>query len=209
MPTLDITKKIRWGTGSRSESLDARSRLLDAARTCYARNGIAKTSMADIAAEAQVTRRTVYRYFSSYEDILKAVVRRETDAFWHTMHYELRGIDNFGDYAVEALLYVLRSAPNTPTHDFLFNQSVLTLVNDTYLNNRAYLIDLAEIWRPIYNQLKPRSNIDQNLDLLMFSELFNRLAISYLAAPSPMFRTEDDLRRLFQNTLKPLLGGRA
>jgi len=204
--TLEITKKIRWGTGSRSESLDARSRLLNAARDCYARLGISKTSMADIAEQAQVTRRTVYRYFSSYEDILRAVVRRETDVFWRTLHEELRGIDNFGDYVVEALLYVIRHASDTPTHDYLFNESILPIVNDTYLSDRAYLIDLAEIWRPVYERLKANSNVDQHVDLLMFSEIFNRLAISYLAAPSPVFRTEEELRELFQTTLKPFLG---
>lgn len=209
MLTFDQPKKIRWGTGSRSESLDARSRLLDAARECYARAGIAKTSMADIAAQAQVTRRTVYRYFSSYEEVLKAVVRRETDAFWQTLHHELKGIDNFGDYVVEALLYTLKHAPHAPAHDFLFNQNILPIVHDTYLKDRTYLIELAELWRPVYERLKPDSDVDQDLDLLMFSEMFNRLAISYLAAPSPLYTSEDELRRLFQAMLKPLLGGRA
>jgi len=207
MSTLDITKRIRWGTGSRSESLDARSRLLEAARICYARSGIAKTSMADIAAQAQVTRRTVYRYFSSYEDILKAVVRRETELFWHGLHAELKGITDFGDYVVEALLHILKRAPNTPTHDFLFDQNVLPLANKTYLDS-SYLNELAELWRPVYEALKEHSDIDQQLDLLMFSELFNRLAISYLAAPSPLFRSEQELRHLFGSMLKPLLGRR-
>ncbi len=60
------------GLPSPASDTEARSRLLDAARRCFERFGTEKTSITDIAAEAGVTRRTVYRYFDSSDELLRA-----------------------------------------------------------------------------------------------------------------------------------------
>jgi len=51
----------------------ARLAILEAAQSCFARYGFFKTTILDIAAQAKVTRRTVYRYYPTKEDILAAV----------------------------------------------------------------------------------------------------------------------------------------
>lgn len=49
--------------------------ILHAARVMFARYGYAKTTMADIAAEAGVARQTVYNAYARKDDILRAAVR--------------------------------------------------------------------------------------------------------------------------------------
>ena len=51
--------------------------VLDVAAGLFARYGFRKTSVADIIREAGVARATVYKYFSTKEDIFHAVIRRE------------------------------------------------------------------------------------------------------------------------------------
>ena len=51
--------------------------VLDVAAGLFARYGFRKTSVADIIREAGVARATVYKYFSTKEDIFHAVNRRE------------------------------------------------------------------------------------------------------------------------------------
>lgn len=58
---------------------DTTQTILAAAATMFARYGYTKTTMADIATEAGVARQTVYNAFPSKEEILRAVVRRESD----------------------------------------------------------------------------------------------------------------------------------
>ena len=49
------------------------SRVLDAALTCVARVGLAKTTLDDVAREAGCARATVYRCFSGKQQLLAAL----------------------------------------------------------------------------------------------------------------------------------------
>jgi TetR/AcrR family transcriptional regulator, transcriptional repressor for nem operon len=53
-----------------------RDELLDAAQRLFTRDGLAQTSVADIAAEAGVAKGSVYRYFDSKEALLSALKDR-------------------------------------------------------------------------------------------------------------------------------------
>ena len=53
------------------------ARLLDAACTCIARVGVAKTTLDDVAREAGCSRATLYRYFPGKQQLLGALVARE------------------------------------------------------------------------------------------------------------------------------------
>lgn len=57
-----------------SEHLEARRRqILDAARTCFVRNGFHMTSMQDVLREADLSMGAVYRYFASKEELIHAI----------------------------------------------------------------------------------------------------------------------------------------
>ncbi len=191
---------LRWGLDATIESLSARERLLNAARACYEHKGIAKTTMEDIAREAGVTRRTVYRHFGSHSEVLSGVVQREANRFWAELQQHLPPVESFQAFILEALIYTLKHAPQTPTHSFLFNQNILPLVNEMYLNSRGFIEQRVEILRPVYERFNPGGE----LDLVMVTEWLDRIMVSYLATPSPFFRSEDELRKLFRTMLLPV-----
>ena len=56
------------------EAPDRRTRILEGARCAFLRFGFKRTSLADIAETAGVSRTALYHYFSSKEDVLRAVV---------------------------------------------------------------------------------------------------------------------------------------
>jgi AcrR family transcriptional regulator len=56
------------------DARDRRSRILDGARAAFLRFGFERSSMADIAAGAGVSRTALYHYFPGKEDVLRAVV---------------------------------------------------------------------------------------------------------------------------------------
>jgi TetR/AcrR family transcriptional regulator, transcriptional repressor of aconitase len=61
--------------------LDARrQQIVDAARACFARQGFARTSMADIVGESGLSNGAIYRYFTSKDEIVVAVCEQGTEA---------------------------------------------------------------------------------------------------------------------------------
>lgn len=62
------------------QHLDARRRqILDGAARCFARNGFHATSMQDVLREADLSAGAVYRYFSSKEELIAAIVTEVLD----------------------------------------------------------------------------------------------------------------------------------
>jgi AcrR family transcriptional regulator len=60
----------------RKKQDDTRRRIIDAAYECIWRSGFARTSVDSIAARAGVTKRTLYGYFRSKDDLLAEVLLR-------------------------------------------------------------------------------------------------------------------------------------
>ncbi len=56
-----------------------REKLIEVARQLFARQGLAHTTMNDIAAASEKGRRTIYTYFKSKREIYNAVIERESD----------------------------------------------------------------------------------------------------------------------------------
>jgi len=73
-----------------------RARILDASFACAGRFGLVRTTMADVAREARLSRQTVYRYFPSKHDLFMALVIREEEVLMTSVraaiepHRELR-----------------------------------------------------------------------------------------------------------------------
>jgi len=59
-----------------------KSNLIDVARQLFAKQGVENTTMNDIAKASQRGRRTLYTYFSSKQDIYKAVIESELSGLY-------------------------------------------------------------------------------------------------------------------------------
>ncbi|MBR2638664.1 MAG: TetR/AcrR family transcriptional regulator [Bacteroidaceae bacterium] len=60
-------------------TIDTREQLIRVARRLFAQKGIENITMSDIAAEAKRSRRTVYTYFKSKEELLEASIEMEVN----------------------------------------------------------------------------------------------------------------------------------
>jgi len=69
-------------SGRRLAPQQRRELIIDAARTVIAGRGLARTSLRDIAAAAEVSMGTVSYHFSGIDEILGAVVIRESEEFY-------------------------------------------------------------------------------------------------------------------------------
>ena len=82
-----------------------RERIIDAAEVCFARFGVAKTTVEDIAAEARLSRATVYRSVTGGRDeLILAVVLRDLRRFLDRLAERLRAQRSVRDAVVEGTL---------------------------------------------------------------------------------------------------------
>ena len=71
----------RKGPADGSTTIHTSRRILDATAEVMGRHGMSKLSLSDVAQEAGVSRPTLYRWFSSKEELIEAFSRYERDLF--------------------------------------------------------------------------------------------------------------------------------
>jgi AcrR family transcriptional regulator len=95
---------------------------LDAAATCYLRIGVAKTTAADIAREAGVSRATLYRRYGSHESIFLAVLTRESEAMAVDARAHLGSLDvtDPAQLILEGMMFAIGQIRSRPVHAAVF-----------------------------------------------------------------------------------------
>lgn len=154
--------------------------VLDAAKACFERWGMAKTTIDDIAGEAGVSRATLYRMFPGGKDVLFEALRvRELEQYFARLAEQLDGATDLDDLLVRIVV-----------------QSTLELRNDVHLAvmmasepgevlGQLTVAGLPRIVRigtqvlaPEVQRYLPADDARRLVDLLA------RLVISYFLAPS-------------------------
>ena len=102
-----------WLQDQRAEL--ASERILDAAAELFFRQGIAETSMDDVARAAGCSRATVYRYFDDREALRIAFVHRETRRIGTAVGAAVAGIAAPTERVIESVLLAVAAVRSQPT----------------------------------------------------------------------------------------------
>ena len=182
----------------------AAERFLDAAEACYARFGPAKTSMEDVGREAGASRATLYRHFSSRDDLLLAALTRQARRLAAEAEvYLRRRYDSVGDYLVEGLLFCLREIPERPLLGTLFTRDGLGSASRTALTSDEMLAIGVEVLRPMFEPARQQGLLKDAVRIESIIEWVLHLLASYLLAPSRVATSEDEMRELLEAMLLP------
>ena len=178
----------------------ARRRLVEAAARCIERDGLDATSLSSVAAEAGVSRPTVYRYFADRHALLLATSLGAGRALGNDLARHLRAFRNEpGRMPVEAMLFVLGEVPRNPLLTAMWTSTVL----DAAL--------LADFTRPEALAMA-RDALGDLVEAAGWSdaqaheaiEWMMRILLSLLLSPAPE-RSEAELRALLERRLLPCL----
>ena len=201
-----MEETIRWGTGSRVESGEqAREQILEAARRCYGEQGMAKTTVEDVARAAKVSRTTVYRYFRNRDEVLTGVVMADAMALLDALDQQLGHITDFADFMIEGVLLILREVPKAPLYSAFQGEGGSNLVSRLCISSDEVA---ALIWpvvaRPF--ELSGRANSPEaTLELAEIIEWVARLLLSFMTNPSRVATDEAALRAMLDRLLRPVL----
>lgn len=158
----------------------AEIRILDATKSCCERWGIAKVTIDDIAAEAGVSRATLYRMFPGGKDVLFDALRvRELEDFFTRLTAHLDGVVDLEELLVRTVVYATGELRNDEhLAIMLASEPGETLANLT-VQGLPRIIRMASLFlSPSVEPYLDRRRAGQMVDLLA------RLVISYFLAPS-------------------------
>jgi AcrR family transcriptional regulator len=175
---------VTYGTVSDSA---AENRVLDAARLCVDRWGLSKVTIDDVAAEAGVSRATLYRLFPGGKDILFEALRgRELAEFFDGLRQHVLDADSLMDFAVRVSVYALQEMKN----DQHLATMLATAEGDTL---KSLTVEgLPQILQVASTYIVPLANRflgEDDAEVLV--ELLARLIISCFLAPSGHFDLSD------------------
>jgi AcrR family transcriptional regulator len=178
----------------------ARERLLDAAARCVARDGMAGANVAAVAAEAGVSRPTVYRYFADRQALVEATMMHAGRDLARRLGEHLHRFRAPAEMAVEAVCFVLHEVPREPVLGAVWSEALLdagAVAGTTRRPARAWsrqaLQDLVRAagWSA--------ETADEAVEVML------RMLLSLLAAPEPR-RSGAALRAFLMRRLVPALG---
>lgn len=180
---------------------DAVARIVAAADRCVRRRG-GQTTIADVAAELGVSRKTVYRYFPSTTALLRAVATEGTRKFLEAMAERLSAIDDIAEAVVEGVVLTVTAVPDEPYLQLLLEEPSHALLRSI----------TSETARRVGQQvLVEHTSVDWErtpmaswaLDEVVEWSL--RAVHSFLANPSDPPRDADQLRGYLRRWLAPAI----
>ena len=183
----------------------ARRRIVEAATACLDRAGVAKTSLSDVAAEAGVTRQTVYRYFPSLKDILRAVALAGVEEFAGRMERHLAGFGSAAEVAVESVVFAVRALPGEPRLGLLLQAGEADFFTVGVVSPLAFDFG-AGILRSVPVDWTAAGVVTE-ADFRGLAEVLMRLFLSFLQYPTLPGLTDDEMRALVRRWIGPALRG--
>lgn len=180
---------------------DTQRRILDAAVECVRQWGIDKTSLNDIAKQARVTRPTVYRYFSSRNEVLTTAMLQSGVNLGRRMMAHIDSFEDPADRFIEALLFALAEFPKEPYLGIILQTDLNSYVSQDAMNN-AQGWDLSMmLTREILRDVDiPEADLEE------ITEVTIRMILSLLLMKGPKPRPPEDWRAFLTRRLLPMLG---
>lgn len=199
-PRPTRTRTRAWAGDPPTLHAAARERLLDAAVRCVAREGMAGANIAAVAAEAGVSRPTVYRYFADRQALVEATFLHAGRDLSGRLGARLRRSSAPAEMAVEAVCFVLREIPREPVLGAMWREALLDASAVAIITRRPALDWSRNAVQDLVQAAGwSAAAADEAVEVML------RMLLSLLAAPEPR-RGEAALRAFLMRRLVPALG---
>lgn len=191
-----MTRQLRWGDASRMDSAEqGRQQILECALAAMSEVGPDGFAIDDVARRANISRRTLYRYFATKQELVQAVISSENAGFFSAMQQQLVGFeDDFERYLEECLCFAVRYRDQ---HRGGFHQGYLAKAASPEVF--AYILeDIAPLWQQLlagpFERHVERHGASVSLDDSI--ALISRLCLAYCLVPEAPEQIRKQLRLL-------------
>ncbi|MFD5243932.1 TetR/AcrR family transcriptional regulator [Amycolatopsis sp. NPDC058340] len=189
------------------ETDETRTRILDAAYTQFAKTGIQRSTMEDVARRAGVSRITVYRRFPGKDVLVEQVVRREFRRYFDRFLADIEQADTVAERVVLGFVSSLRAIRGNPLIGGLLDVEPDLLMASMIGDGGRTLATVRAFVAGQLKQEQAAGNVSRKLDIDLAAELMVRVSTSFLVIPSQVVDVDDDeqLADVARRFLVPLL----
>lgn len=191
-------KVVHLGADDRSST---RVRIVDATLRCLARQGVAKTTVDDIARESKFSRATLYRTFPGGKDaVLEAVVETEVARLFSSLAVVMGEANDLEDVLVAGMT---EAAQRLSTHSaiayLLLHEPGLILPRLTFADMDQVLLAAGDFAAPFFGRWLDPDQASRAAEWAV------RIVLAYMADPAPDTDLTDpeDTRSLVRTFVLP------
>lgn len=178
-------------------------KILDTARTVFETYGVRRANIEDVATRAGVSRSTIYRRFSTKDDLFEKVVRREAELFFTTLDRATSGRTP-QEAVVEAFTLGVRLVHDSP----LYSRIVESEPELFGLFSRSHVFPIRQFADGIAHTLRRCGAAMPEDDLADIADILLRVALGIIVFPTDRLDTSDQaaVREYAARYLVPILG---
>lgn len=192
----------RWGAGQRVDDPEqGAARIIAAARQCFSTSTVASTTIDQIADQAGVSRRTVYRYFENKEAVIMAVVEEQSEPFIAQMQKSLLALHDadIRQILIHCILFAVEKGPQMEGHQLLLGKTNASVTAGFYLGSARLRNNLRAMLRGPFKHAQKAGDIDPAWRLDDLLSWMGRLVYSFIQYPEP----EETVQRMVNQFLLP------
>ena len=192
--------------GSMEERLGERSnemlgRILQAARECFSRYGVHRTSMTDVAKAAGVSRQTLYNTIAGRQELIEAVVVLRVEEMSDELREVLEGQRSFVDAIVETSLASVELARKDPELTNLVETATTIRLFEIIAGPFPAIHEaVARLFRPLFDKARKAGELRADVS---DDDLVDWIRTVYLSLILRSDLDPDALRRVTRTFLVP------
>ncbi|MER5842026.1 TetR/AcrR family transcriptional regulator [Streptomyces prasinus] len=183
-------------------------RLLDAAYEQFCRMGIKRSTMADVARAAGVSRITVYRRFATKDQLVEQVVRREFRRYFDRFIVDIQEAGTVADRVVLGFVSSLGAIRHNRLIGGLIAAEPDAVVPSMTADGGRTLAVVQQFVASRLRQEQRAGNVAGEVDVNLVAEMMVRISASFLVIPSHVIDLDDEeqVRAVARQFLVPMLG---
>lgn len=159
-----MPKKIDKLEKAQRSNFDAKQKIVNAAIKCFEQYGPQRTSMADIAEAAGISRKTLYRIFEDRASLIEQVLAQRLSILGNKVQKQCAIFIDFEEGIVEGSI----ASINAARRDKLFNEIVQQESNRRierflFRGTDQIFSDMCDIWFPLIEEGRKQQRVRKDL----------------------------------------------
>jgi AcrR family transcriptional regulator len=188
-----------------SEVHDVRERIMAAAITCVERAGVRSVSLEDVAAEAALSRTTIYRHFpGGRSQLMEETATWEVGRFWRRLAGAVAGLPTMEDRLTVGLVIGAKLIRKSRIMANLMDPDLDELVSALRPSESLVHQVIRDYMRDLLEAEAAAGRLRPDVDTAEAADYITRMILSYLGSPAGWDLTDEGrTRRLVRTQILP------